>query len=105
MYNPNRMKVYDNAFKDHAACLVLDTELSISAVSKKLGIPRTTLNKWVVKMYDTRRQQLVVEEYAASATKSDTAERLDRMERELGLLRAAVNRIASGRVPTLKGVV
>lgn len=55
-YNPDRIRKYTAEYKETAAKMVLDTELGIGDVARKLGIPRTTLNKWVVKMYAARQQ-------------------------------------------------
>ena len=55
-YNPDQIRKYTAEYKETAAKMVLDTELGIGDVARKLGIPRTTLNKWVVKMYAARQQ-------------------------------------------------
>lgn len=44
-YNPDRIRKYTAEYKETAAKMVLDTELGIGDVARKLGIPRTTINK------------------------------------------------------------
>lgn len=55
-YNPDRIRKYTAEYKETAAKMVLDTELGIGDVARKLSIPRTTLGKWVVKMHAARQQ-------------------------------------------------